>query len=204
MRPATERSGPPAHDPAATTVPLHPMGSGSHHLRHMGLLLAALAVGACGGEPPEELGGFRLDMTQAQVMDLAYDRQGFVCRLVASRPKQTVCSGPSELGRLEAAVVGDSGTVRITVEIGRETEDPAAAVRDFVDPFGEPAWRDRPYPPTADPPEGYHTLWLDADSTRAVAMICRGEALGPPCNARLMTTTPAGIRAKLDSLLNIR
>lgn len=169
----------------------------------LGLLLAGLAL-ACGGEPPEELGGFRLDMTQSEVMELAYDRQGFVCRLVASRPKQTVCSGPSELGRLEAAVLGDSGSVRITVEIARDAEDPAAAVREFVDRFGEPAWRDRPYPPTSDPPEGYHTLWVSGDSTRAIALLCRGEALGPPCNARLTRSSPVAIEAKLDSLLNIR
>lgn len=166
-------------------------------------LLASAALAGCGGEPPEELAGFRLGMTQAELMDDAYGREGFVCRLVASRPKLTFCSGPTELGEVEAMARGDS-TVRITLEVGRDAADPGEVIRELVDPFGSPAWRDRPYPPTSDPPEGYHTLWITGDSTRAIALLCRGEALGPPCNARLMRTTPAGIEAKLDSLLNIR
>ena len=168
-------------------------------------LLGLLVVGlvACGGEPPEELAGFTLTMTQQEVMGEAYSRPEYVCRLVASRPKVTFCSGPTDQGMVEVMVRGDS-TARITLEVGRQAEDPAEAVERFARPFGRPAWRDRPYPPTADPPEGYHTFWVDADSTRAIAMICGGEALAPPCNARLMRITPAGVEAKLDSLLNIR
>lgn len=167
------------------------------------VLLAGLAVGACGGEPPEGLGGFRLGMTQSEVMDTAYARPEFVCRLVASRPKVTLCSGPTEQGMVEALVRGDSA-VQITLEVAREAEDPAGATRRFARPFGDPAWFDRPYPPTSSPPEGYHTFWLNEDSTRGIAMICRGRDLEPPCNARLTTTSPAGVEAKLDSLLNIR
>lgn len=195
MRPVNQRPIGPAPDPA----PPH----GPRVLRRAGLLLTVFALGACGGEPPEELGGFRLGLSQSELMAQAYDREGFVCRLVASRPKVTFCSGPAELGMVEAMARGDS-TVRVTLEIGRDAEDPARAVREFVDPFGDPAWRDRPYPPTSDPPEGYHTLWVSGDSTRAIALLCHGEALGPPCNARLMRTTPAAIEAKRDSLLNIR
>ncbi len=143
-------------------------------------------------------------MSQTQVMAEANARPGFTCRLQASRPKLTACAGPTDQGRVEAVVVGDSGRVRITLELAREAEDPARATRDFAKPLGSPAWRDRPYPPLSDPPEGYHTYWVDQDSTRGVSMICRGEELGPPCNARLATITPAGVEAKLDSLMNIR
>lgn len=167
------------------------------------VLLALVGLGACGGEPPEALGPFRLGMTQSEVMDTAYSRPEFVCRLVASRPKMTLCSGPTEQGRVEALVRGDSA-VQVTLEVARHADDPARATRRFARRFGDPAWFDRPYPPTSDPPDGYHTFWLNEDSTRGIAMICRGKELGPPCNARLTTTSPAGVEAKLDSLLNIR
>lgn len=167
------------------------------------VLLVGLVVGACGGEPPEGLGGFLLGMTQSEVMEEAYSRDEFVCRLVASRPKLTLCAGPTGEGMLEVLVRGDSA-VQITLEVGREAEDPTQATRRFAGPFGDPAWFDRPYPPASQPPESYHTFWLNEDSTRGIAMMCRGKDLEPPCNARLTTTSPARVEAKLDSLLNIR
>ena len=179
------------------------MRSRSSNLVIVLVAVVALGAAACGGEPPEELGGFTLTMSQSEVMDEAYSRPDYVCRLVASRPKVTFCSGPTDQGMLEVTVRGDSAR-RITLEVARNADDPADATQRFARPFGTPAWRDRPYPPTAVPPEGYHTFWVDRDSTRGLAMICRGEELGPPCNARLMRTSPAGVQAKLDSLLNIR
>jgi hypothetical protein len=166
-------------------------------------LAVLVTLAGCGGEPPEALQGFRLGMLQTELMAEANSRPGFVCRLVASRPKATFCAGPTDQGRIEAMARGDS-TVRITLELAREAEDPARAVRDFTKGFGRPAWRDRPYPPASDPPEGYHTYWVDADSTRGIALLCRGPELEPPCNARLGRTSPAGVQAKLDSLMNIR
>lgn len=171
--------------------------------RLLAALLVTVFASACGGEPPEGLGGFRIGMSQSEAMDTAYAREGFTCRLLASVPKQTLCSGPTDQGSVEALVRGDT-TVRVTLEVARTADDPVAATRRFARPFGDPAWRDRPYPPTAEPPEGYHTLWVNEDSTRSIAMICRGPELGPPCNARLATTTPAGVEARLDSLLGIR
>lgn len=164
-----------------------------------------LVLGACGGgEPPEALAGFRLDMSQAQVMAEANRRPGFVCRLQASRPKLTSCAGPTDQGRAEAVVRGDSADMFITLELARGARDPDRAVRELSDPFGTPAWKDRPFPPLTDPPEAYHTYWVDRDSTRGIALICDGPDLGPPCNARLSTTTPAGVQAKLDTLMGIR
>ena len=196
-RPATD-DDPRPPDRASQRLSDHPGRRG---------LLAALLIGVmgigCGGEPPEALGGFRIGMSQSEAMDTAYAREGFTCRLLASVPKQTLCSGPTDQGMVEALVRGDS-TVRVTLEVARSAEDPVAATRRFARSFGDPAWRDRPYPPTADPPEGYHTLWVDRDTTRSIAMICRGPELAPPCNARLATTSPAGLEARLDSLLGIR
>lgn len=172
-------------------------------LRGPSLVLVLAVLTGCGGEPPEGLGPFRLGMSQSEFMDTAYNRAEYVCRLVASRPKVTFCSGPTGHGTVEAMARGDS-TVRITLEVARSATDPVEATRAFAQPFGKPAWRDRPYPPLSDPPEGYHTFWVDDDSTRGVAMICRGEELEPPCNARLTVTSPTGVQAKLDSLMNIR
>jgi hypothetical protein len=173
-------------------------------LRPAVLLTGLLALAACGGEPPEAMAGFRLDMSQTQLMSAANARPGFTCRLQASRPKVTACSGPTDQGQAEAVVVGDSGDVRITLELARSTEDPARAIREFTKPFGSPAWRDRPYPPLVDPPEGYHTFWVSDDSTRGIALLCQHRELGPPCNARLTITSPAGVQAKLDTLMGIR
>ncbi|MFW5947670.1 MAG: hypothetical protein ACOCUW_04180, partial [Gemmatimonadota bacterium] len=136
------------------------------------LLLGAAALAGCGGEPPEGLAGFRLGMTQPELLAEADARMGFTCRARATRPPQTACAGPAEEGQVEAVVRGDS-VVRITLELARDAADPSAAadaVRRFVRGFGDPAWRDRPYPPPSgprpsDPPEGYHTFWVDVDST---------------------------------------
>lgn len=187
------------------SIPVNPrmLPRAGASLRRLGLVLVILGLAGCGGEPPEGLGPFRLGMTQSELMDTAYNRAEYVCRLVASRPKVTFCSGPTEHGTVEAMARGDS-TVRVTLEVARTADDPAEATRAFAKPFGTPAWRDRPYPPLSDPPEGYHTFWIDRDSTRGIAMTCRGEELGPPCNARLTVMSPAAVRAKLDSLMNIR
>ncbi len=171
----------------------------------LAVLAAALTLGACGGgEPPEQLAGFRLDMSQRQLMAEANSRPGFTCRLTASRPKMTSCAGPTAQGRVEAVVVGDSADVAITLELARAAEDPRRAIREFVDPLGRPAWRDRPFPPLVDPPEAFHTFWVDPDSTRGIALICDDQELTPPCNARLAPITPAGVQAKLDTLMGIR
>ena len=171
----------------------------------LAVLAAALTLGACGGgEPPEQLAGFRLDMSQRQLMAEANSRTGFTCRLTASRPKLTSCAGTTAEGRVEAVVTGDSADMAITLELARAASEPRRAVREFVEPFGRPAWRDRPFPPLVDPPEAYHTFWVDRDSTRGIALICDGEDLTPPCNARLARITPAGVQAKLDTLMGIR
>lgn len=77
-------------------------------------------------------------------------------------------------------------------------------MRRFVRRFGAPAWRDRPHAMPSDTTPVYHTLWLDRDSTRALAMMCVGERLVPPCVAELARTSPAAVEAKLDTLLRIR
>lgn len=169
--------------------------------RTLPVLLLALA--GCGGEPPETLGGFSLGLTQAEVMAAARDRGGFGCRVRASRPPLTICSGPSEEGEVTAVVQADS-VIAIALRLDAAGPEPRRVVERFVRPFGDPAWRDRPLPPQAPVPESYHTLWLDADSVRALAMSCDGPDLAPPCTAELRETTPAGVQATLDELLRIR
>lgn len=164
---------------------------------------ALLALGACGGEPPETLGGFGLDLTQQEVMDAAAARGGFNCRLRATYPAEAVCEGPAEEGVVTIHVRGDS-VVRVALRLEPDAEgEPGGHVRRFVDPFGDPAWRDRPHPPRSSPPEGYHTQWLDRDSVRGLALVCAGPGLRPPCAAELAETSPAGVRARLDTLLGI-
>ncbi|NIY12491.1 MAG: hypothetical protein GWN02_31330 [Gemmatimonadetes bacterium] len=142
-------------------------------------------------------------MSQSEVMAESGRRVGFTCRLLASRPKRTYCGGPTAEGQIEVLVQGDS-TVQVSLRKSPSDGDPRRAMRRYARPFGEPAWRDRPYPPQSDPPASYHTLWVDEDSTRSVALICQDEELGPPCTVRLATASPARILAKLDTLLGIR
>ena len=144
----------------------------------------------------------RLGLTQQEVLDAVRARGGFNCRLRASRPKLTVCEGPAQGGTLTVVVEGDS-VVRLGLRLDAGGEDPGRAVRRFVKPFGDAAWRDRPQPPRASPPEGYHTLWLDEDSTLGIALVCAGAGLEPPCTAELAETSPARVQARLDSLLGI-
>lgn len=166
-------------------------------------LALAAALAGCGGEPPEELGGFRLGLSQQEVMDMAGARGGFGCRLRASRPKRTLCEGPAEEGTVAVLVEGDS-SVRVELRLEAGPEEPRGRVERFVEPFGDPAWIDRPVPPRTVPPEGYHTLWLDRDSLRALALVCAGTGLEPPCTAELTATSPSRVQAKLDTLLGIR
>lgn len=162
-----------------------------------------LLLAACGGEPPETLGGFALGITQDEMLEQARARGDFGCRLRASRPPLATCEGPTEEGTV-TAVARDGAVVRITLRLEWPGEGrPDRAVRRFADPFGEPAWRDRPLPPRSPTVEAYHTLWLDADSTRSVALECRGPDLAPPCAAELRATSPASVRARRDTLLGI-
>lgn len=166
-------------------------------------LVPLIALAGCGGEPPETLGGFSLGLTQAEVMAEARERGGFGCRFRASSPPVTICAGPAEEGEVTAVVRADS-VVAIQLRLDPADSEPGRAVQRFVRPFGDPAWRDRPQPPDAPVPDSYHTLWLDADSLRALGLSCAGPDLAPPCTAELRETTPAGVLAALDSLLRIR
>jgi hypothetical protein len=162
-----------------------------------------LALAGCGGEPPETLGGFELGLTHGQVMEAARARGGFSCRVRASRPPVTICTGPAEEGEV-TAVVRDDSVVSIALRLDPAGPDGGRTIRRFVEPFGDPGWRDRPQPPASPTPESFHTLWLDEDSIRALALSCAERELGPPCTAELYETTPAGVQATLDSLLRIR
>lgn len=164
-------------------------------------MAAVAALAGCDGEPPEEVGGFVLGMAQTDVMAEAGSR-GFVCHLQATRPKVTTCSGNTSQGALEVLVLGER-TVKITLQPNTGPGE-SGEMRDYSDPFGTAAWHDRPYPPQSEPPERFHTLWLDQDTTRAIALICDGRELEPPCTVELTTTSPSRILAKLDTLLGIR
>ncbi len=142
-------------------------------------------------------------MSQAEVMDEAQRRGGFTCRLTGTRPSEATCTGPSAEGEVGILVRGDAALL-ITLRNDLPADHPARAMRRFVRGFGRPAWRDRPWPPRPAPAEGYHTLWLDHDSTRAAAVTCRGPRLQPPCSVTLYRTTPARVQARLDTLLGIR
>lgn len=171
-------------------------------------LLAAvpwLAVGlaGCGGDPPKELGGFSLGMSQEQVLEESRRQGGSTCHLKGTRPRLTVCQG-SEPGREFRVVVLDDAIASIRLEMEPAGRRPQRAIRRFVRRFGDPVWRERPYPPSLDVAPGYHTLWVNGDSTRSLAMICAGRRLVPPCSAELARTTRSTVEAKLDTLLGIR
>lgn len=164
------------------------------------LLVAGLA--ACGGSPPEELGGFALGMSQAQVVEAARAAGSFTCRMRGTRPRITTCEGPTPEGTVRVLVRDDVARV-ITLRRDPEGRDPQRQMRRSVRGFGDAAWRERPYPGRERPVEGYQTLWLNEDSTRALATVCAGTGLRPPCVLELATTSPAGVLAKLDTLLGI-
>lgn len=163
-----------------------------------------LVVTGCGGEPPETLGGFGLGESQQEVLAAARARGGFECRLRATSPRVAVCEGPAEEG-VVSVLVRDDSLVRVSLLLDpREDEDPERFMRRFVSSFGDPVWRGRPQAPGSAPPERYHTLWLDEDSIRGLALLCAGPGLEPPCTAELAETSPMGVDAKLDTLLGIR
>ena len=159
----------------------------------------------CGGEPPEEMGGFSLHLSQQELLRTARQRPGFGCVLRATRPPVTFCRGPDEQGYVTATARGDSvSDIALRLEPAGRADEPDPMVRELVDPVGEPAWRDRPMPPRAAEADSFHTLWLTDDSTRALALVCARPELGAPCTARLSRTSPAEVLGLLDSLLGIR
>lgn len=163
----------------------------------------ALAAAGCGGDPPRSLAGFSLGMSQERVMDAVRARGGFTCNVRGTRPPMTSCEGPSEDGPVRVVVRQDTA-VEIALLMDPDVRNPRRAMRRYVRPFGPPAWRERPYPSRAAAVEGYHTLWLDRDTTRAIALVCAGRDLVPPCTVELTRTSPARILAVLDSLLDAR
>jgi hypothetical protein len=166
-------------------------------------LTLALALVACRDSPPTELAGFRLSMSQEQVVLETRRRGDAACHLTGTRPPVAICEGRRAGDEFRVVVVGDT-TASIRAPVPARGRRPHRDVGRFVRRFGEPAWRDRPYHPPSEPTPGFHTLWLTRDTTRSLAMICASRALGPPCAAELARTSPAAIEAKLDSILNIR
>ena len=162
-----------------------------------------LAIAGCGGGPPAELAGFALGMTQAEAADVARGHGSFTCRFRGVHPPTMTCDGGTPEGAVRV-FVEDDVTRSITLRPDPGGADPQAAMRRFVDGFGDPAWRERPVPPRSPTVEGYHTLWVNEDSTRALATVCAGPGLRPPCLVELATTSPAGVAAKLDTLLGLR
>ncbi|HUP20724.1 MAG TPA: hypothetical protein VM778_12335 [Gemmatimonadota bacterium] len=162
-----------------------------------------VALAACGGEPPEELGGFALGTSQAEVLETARAAGSFSCRFMGTRPSLTTCEGATPEGRVRVLVRGDV-TRSITLHKDPSDSDPQRTMRRFVRGFGDPAWQERPVPSRSEPVEGYQTLWLNEDTTRSVAATCAGTGLRPPCDLELAMTSPAAVQAKLDSLLGIR
>lgn len=162
-----------------------------------------LALIGCGGEPPAELAGFALGLSQADAADVARSYGTFTCRYRGVRPPAMTCEGTTPEGAVRVFVEDD---VTRSIRLGLEPAgaDPRRAMQRFVDGFGDPAWRERPVPPRARTVEGYHTMWVSEDSTRALATVCAGTELEPPCVAELTTTSPAGVAAKLDTLLGLR
>jgi hypothetical protein len=142
-------------------------------------------------------------MSQEQVVLETRRRGDSACHLSGTRPRVAVCEGRRSGEQFRVVVLDDAAT-SIRAPVPAHGRRPQRDVRRFVRRFGEPAWRDRPYHPASEPAPGYHTLWLDRDSTRSLAMICAARALGPPCSAELARTSPAAVEAKLDSILNIR
>lgn len=189
-------SGPYRRDMSIADCP------GAARRRALAPILAAALVG-CGGGPPRSMDGFSLGMSREEVLAEVRSRGGFTCSIRGTRPSLTLCEGPTSDGSVRVVVRQDS-VVEVTVRTEPPARSPQRAMQRLARRFGEPAWRERPYPPRPARPEGYHSLWLSRDSTRSVAMLCQGERLTPPCTIELAATSPASIQAKLDSLLQIR
>jgi hypothetical protein len=163
----------------------------------------AVPLAACGGGPPRELAGFALGMSQEQVMAQARRTGGFTCHLHGTRPSLTTCQGHTPDGEVQL-VVRDNVTVAVSLVREPPGRNPRRQMRRFVKGFGDPAWRERPYPSRFDTGQGYHTLWVNSDSTRSLALVCVGRRTEPPCTAVLEATTPAAVHASLDRLLGIQ
>lgn len=163
----------------------------------------ALALAGCSGSPPRELGGFGLGMSQEQVVEESRRRGGSTCQLTGTRPRLTVCQGFQPGDRYRVTVVDDA-TASIHLRMDPGGRRPQREVRRFVRRFGTPVWRERPTPPAIESAGGYHTYWIDRDSTRSLALVCADRGLVPPCSAELARTSPAAVEAKLDTLLGIR
>jgi hypothetical protein len=168
------------------------------------VFVACVTLGAagCRDEPPRSLAGFALGMSQERAMAEARSHGGFTCSVRGTQPRQSVCEGDTPDGPVRVLVHQDT-LVEVTVRMDPDVRNPRRAMRHFVRKFGEPAWRERPYPSRFAPLEGHHTLWLDRDSTRSVALVCDGPRLEPPCLVELAATSPARVLATLDSLLEI-
>jgi hypothetical protein len=160
----------------------------------------ALVMAGCGGSPPRELAGFALGESQEEVLARARPG-GFTCHLRGTVPRVTACDGDTDEGHARVVVRNDA-TVFISLDLDPGGRNPQRVMRRYVRRFGTPAWTERPYPPAEA--DRFHTLWLDRDSTRALAMICSGRGLAPPCTAELTRTTPRQVQTRLDSILNIR
>lgn len=176
--------------------------------RHARLLLTAclpvaMGMAGCGGGPPRDLAGFALGTPGDQAMAKVRSLGGFTCHVRGTIPRLTTCDGTTSEGAVQV-VIRDDVTVSVSLRTEPSGRNPRRQMRRFSKAFGDPAWRERPYPTRFDPVEGYHTFWLDKDSTRSIAMVCAGPKLEPPCNARLALTSPAAVHATLDSLLGIR
>jgi hypothetical protein len=166
-------------------------------------LALAAPLAACGGGPPRELAGFALGMSQEQVMAQARRTGGFTCHLHGTRPRLTTCQGHTPDGEVQV-IVQENMTVAISLVREPSGRNPRRQMRRFVKGFGDPAWRERPYPSRFDTVQGYHTLWVNSDSTRSLALVCAGRRTEPPCRAMLEVTTPGDVHASLDSLLGIQ
>jgi hypothetical protein len=170
--------------------------------------LALLAVMAapmtgCGGGPPRDLAGFSLGMSQEQVLAEARRTGGFTCHVRGTRPRLTTCEGQTLDGTVQVTVRDDT-TVAVALARDPAGRNPQRQMWRFVKGFGDPAWRDRPFPNRAEPTQGFHTLWLSADSTRSMALVCAQRRLQPPCAAELAVTSPARVHASLDHLMGIQ
>jgi hypothetical protein len=165
-------------------------------------LSVALILTGCGGGPPRDLAGFTLGMSQDQAMARVRSIGGFTCHVRGTIPRLTSCEGATSEGVVKV-VIRDDVTVGVSLRTEPAGRNPRRKMRRFVKGFGDPAWRERPYPTRFDPLEGYHTFWLDRDSTRSIAMVCAGQKLEPPCTAELALTSPAAVHSTLDALLGI-
>jgi hypothetical protein len=162
-----------------------------------------LAVAACGGAPPPALGGFRLDMSQEQVVAEARRGGEGQCNLKGTRPRIATCEG-IRAGAAFRVVVVDDTTAYIRVGMHAVGRGPAREMRRLTRRLGDPVWKERPYQAPLLPSTGFHTLWLNRDSTRSLALICEGRGLTPPCSAELARTSPPEVESRLDALLGIR